>query len=96
MSRSRECPKCGADISESYESDDWSVGIVGGWYCDACDLGISDDGRYEPQEGDVPIMNAKEARGDRHIGTPIAELSGRPDHPGFAEFCRIAKAWGYD
>lgn len=34
------CPKCDADISESFEPDDPSVGIVGGWYCDACDLAV--------------------------------------------------------
>lgn len=42
MARTTECPKCGVDVSDSYEPDDPSVGIVGGWYCDACDLGISD------------------------------------------------------
>ena len=39
----RNCPKCDADISESYEPDDWSVGISAGWFCDACDLGVGDD-----------------------------------------------------
>ena len=33
------CPKCGVDISDTYEPDDYSCGIVGGWYCEACDLG---------------------------------------------------------
>lgn len=37
------CPKCDADISESYEPDDPSVGIVGGYYCDACDLAVGED-----------------------------------------------------
>lgn len=41
--RTIECPKCGTDISDSYQNDDPSVGIVGGWYCDKCDLGIADD-----------------------------------------------------
>lgn len=31
----------------------------------------------------------------RH-GTPISQLSGRPGTPGYAEFVRIAKSWGYD
>jgi hypothetical protein len=44
-----ECPKCGADIGETYEPDDWSVGTNAGWYCDACDIGVGDDGSsYEP------------------------------------------------
>lgn len=89
------CPECGADIGETYEADDWSVGISAGWYCDACDLAVGDDGNYEPIEGDVVIPPAP-ARPDGQIGTPISEISGRPGHPGFAEFCRIAKSWGYD
>lgn len=34
--------------------------------------------------------------GKRRLGTPLSELSGRPGHPGYAEFCRIASSWGYD
>jgi len=34
--------------------------------------------------------------GPRKLGTPISELSGRPGYPGYEEFCRIAKSWGYD
>lgn len=88
------CPKCEADISDSYQEDDPSVGIHGGYYCDACDLPVEHD--YEPMEDDVAIINATEARGDRPLGTPISELSGRPGTPGFAEFCRIGRSWGYD
>lgn len=33
--------------------------------------------------------------GPRQIGTSLSELSGRPGHPGYAEFCRIAESWGY-
>lgn len=98
------CPKCDADVSDSYEPDDPSVGIVGGWFCDACNLGIGEDDvpGHEPREDDVPIISAKEARGDRPLGTPISELSGRPgnpwspDDPRYAEFCRIARSWGYE
>ena len=98
------CPKCQADISDSYEPDDSSVGIVGGYYCDACDLAVGDD-NYEPMEGDVSIITAKEFRGDRPLGTPLSELSGQPgpkddighpDHARYAEFCRIARSWGFD
>lgn len=32
----------------------------------------------------------------RQLGTPISQLSGRPGHPGFEEFCDIARSWGYD
>lgn len=33
---------------------------------------------------------------DRPIGTPLSELSGWPGLPGYAEFKRIARSWGYD
>ena len=33
--------------------------------------------------------------GPRRLGTPISELSGRPGHDGYEEFCRIAESWGY-
>jgi hypothetical protein len=57
----------------------------------------------DPMEGDVPIMSAREFRGDRPLGTPISELSGQPGdprnpddprHAGYAEFKRIAKSYG--
>lgn len=101
------CQKCNADITDTFEPADPSVGIMcGGWYCDACDLAIAEhECPREPMEGDVPIMTAKEFRGDRPLGTPISELSGRPGdpndlsdprHAGYAEFERIARSWGYD
>lgn len=34
--------------------------------------------------------------GRPQLGTPISELSGRPGHKGYEEFCRIARSWGYD
>ena len=88
------CPKCDADISDSYEPDDPSVGIVGGYCCDTCDLAVGEDS-YEPQDGDVGL--GPPPRDRRHTGrTPISELSGRSGHPGYEEFKRIAKSWGYD
>lgn len=94
------CPKCDADISDTYEGADYECGINPGWYCAACDLGIGEhEIEREPLDGDVPIMSAKEFLGDRPLGTPISELHGRPEFPGdpkYAEFCRIAKTWGYD
>lgn len=105
MSRSCECPKCGADVSDTYEGEDYSCGITAGWFCGACDLGIGDDGHYEPMEGDVPIMTAKEFRGGRPLGTPLSELSSQPGdprnpddprHAGYERFKRIARSYGYD
>ena len=96
------CPKCDADVSDSYEPDDPSVGIVGGYYCDACDLAVEDN--YEPLDGDIPLTPAPRDPG-RNLGTPLSQLSGQPGdpkdlgdprHAGYAEFCRIARSWGYD
>lgn len=89
------CPKCEADVSETYEPDDWSCGVVGGYYCDACDLGIAEHEVGYPDDELAYIPVAPRPAGEP-IGTPISELSGRPGHPGFAEFCRIAKSYGYD
>lgn len=100
------CPKCDADIGDSYEPDDPSVGICGGWYCNACDLAIGEhEAPREPMEDDVPIMTAKEFRGDRPLGTPMSELSGRPgpkddighpDHTRYENWKRLCRSWGYD
>jgi hypothetical protein len=100
------CPKCDADIRDSYEPDDWSCGIVGGWYCDACDLAVGEhEVQREPLEGDVPIMTAREFRGDRQFGTPLSEISTQPGdpnnlsdprHAGYAEWCRISRSYGHD
>lgn len=89
------CPKCNADISESYEPDDWSVGISAGWFCETCDLAVGDDGCREPMENDVEIGSTS-CRPAGTIGTPLSELSGQPGKPGYAEFVRIAKSWGYE
>ena len=98
------CPKCDTDISESYEPDDWSVGIHAGWYCDACDLAVGDDGHHEPMEDDVVIGPTPREPGQK-LGIPISELSGQPgpkddighpDHVRYENFKRIARSWGYD
>ena len=95
------CPKCSADISETYEPADPSVGIMsGGWYCDTCDLPVGDDGYREPMEGDVPLFGLlPETDGPKEpLGTPLSELSGNPSENkiGYEKFKRIAKSWGYD
>ena len=99
------CPKCGGDISDTYEPDDFSVGILGGWYCGNCDLPVSEDAHpREPLEDDVAI-GPSPRRADGSAGTPLSELSSQPGdltdpndprHAGYAEFCRIAATWGYD
>lgn len=48
------CPKCDEDISDSYEPDDPSVGIVGGWFCETCDMVVPEhEHPPEPLEDDV-------------------------------------------
>lgn len=91
------CPKCDADISDTYEPADYECGINPGWYCDACDLGIGEhEIEREPLDGDVGIMSAKEFRGDKPLGTPLSEISSQPGTPGYAEWLRISKSWGHD
>lgn len=34
--------------------------------------------------------------GPRKLGTPISQLSSRPGEPGYDEWVRIARSWGYD
>jgi hypothetical protein len=55
MARMYECPKCGVDIGDSYQGDEPDVGISAGYYCDACDLAVADDG-YEAHDDDVQIF----------------------------------------
>lgn len=44
MARSKHCPKCDDDISDTYEGADPDTGIMSaGWYCEKCDLPITDD-----------------------------------------------------
>lgn len=51
MAREFICPKCGADITDSHVEDDPSVGIYGGWYCDACEEGYPDEhDQYDPED----------------------------------------------
>lgn len=100
------CPKCDADISDTFERDDPSCGIAAGWYCGDCDLGIAEwEAPREPMEGDVPIMTAREFRGDRPLGTPLSEIStqpgdprdlGDPRHAGYEEWKRICRSYGRD
>ena len=80
MSRSRDCPKCGTDIGESYQGEEPDVGISAGWYCDACDLAVSDEDGYEPHDDDVQIFGA---------GEPSVSFSG------VCEYCRTPLEMGY-
>lgn len=95
MMREANCPKCNADVSDSYEPDDWSCGVVAGWYCDDCNIGIGEGeiGYDEPREDDVPLTFVA---AEKPPGVPLSELSGQPGKSGYGEFLRIAKSWGYD
>jgi hypothetical protein len=46
---------------------------------------------YGARYADCPGCNPTPKR----LGTPMSEISGRPGHPGFEEFFRIAESWGY-
>lgn len=91
------CPKCGEDISDTFEPDDFECNVQAGWYCSDCDLAVGENEvDREPQEGDVPIITAREFRGDRPLGTPLSEISTKPGTPGYAEWIRICKSYGDD
>lgn len=61
-----DCPKCKADISDSYQGAEPDVGIMGGgWYCDACDLAVSDEDGPEPHDDDVSIFGS-----GHHVSIP--------------------------
>jgi hypothetical protein len=67
------CPTCGKTIN--YEPGD-SAGICGGWYCDACELGVREhEVPREPVAVDVETMSAREFGGDRPLRTQISEVS---------------------
>lgn len=94
------CPKCDAEIGDTYEGADPSVGIMcGSYYCDACDLGVGEhEVEREPLPGDVPISFADPGRS---LGTPFSELASQPGTTAeqrvrYENFKRIAKSWGYD
>ena len=69
--RTVECPKCGIDISDTYQDAEPDVGIMmGGWYCDACDLTVGEEDGSEPYETDVMVSGTG---GSSHLctcGTP--------------------------
>lgn len=95
MARHANCPKCDAEIGDTYEAADWSVGVSAGYYCDACDLGVAEhEVGIDYPDDHTPISFATEPGEPR--GTEMRKLSGRAGHPGWDEFCRIAKSWGYD
>ncbi len=56
MPRIFECPKCGQDISDTYEGPDYDVGINAGWFCDACNEGFGDEDGPEPHDDDVQLF----------------------------------------
>jgi hypothetical protein len=60
---------------------------------DLCDE--APDVMQPPPKDDVQTSSPDD-RQARELGTPISQVSGRPGHPGYVEFCRIAKSWGYD
>lgn len=63
---SKHCPKCDADLSDSYQA----VGIMSsGYYCDACDLAIDADDEWH--EDDVPSFSSIKDGFCQHCGMPL-------------------------
>jgi hypothetical protein len=70
------CPKCKTDITGSYVPADPSLNMLGGWYCDGCNVAIHElEVPREPMAADVEIMSACE---DLPVGAPLSELSTQP------------------
>lgn len=60
MSRTFECPKCGTDISDTFQEAEPDVGFMGaGWFCDACNEGFGDEDGPEPHDDDVQIFGSE-------------------------------------
>jgi ribosomal protein S27AE len=43
-----ECPNCG--VIMDHQQADLSVGVVGCWVCDECDITVSDDDDYDESD----------------------------------------------
>ena len=78
------------DDSEFNKNARFACGIA--WPLPAGDM-YWFDGESQADRADCPGCNPG---GPRKLGTPLSELSGRPGEPGYAEFVRIAKSWGYE
>lgn len=53
-------------------------------------------GAYFATHQDVEACPGCFPAGKPQFGTPLSQISGRPGEPGYGEFCRIARSWGYD
>ena len=73
------CPKCDADISDTFEPADPSVGIMtGGWFCDTCDESVGEhEIERDPLPDDVEIFHV--AR--KEIDPTIPQAYRCPEHP---------------
>lgn len=100
MAEHMNCPKCDADISETYEPDDYECGSTEGWYCDTCDLAVAGwEHPREPMEGDVGIPPAPAAEPFAFTSDNTSGRAVAPDHPDrwkFDNFVRLAKSWGFN
>jgi hypothetical protein len=68
--------------------------VEGAWaYTIAADIGRMGRTEMAP-EGQA--MRFSEGDLGRRLGTPLSQISGRPGHPGYDEFKRIAASWGHD
>ena len=79
------CEHCCPDHQYEYDPMDRRS------YCVEC----GQERIWEPDEDDCPMLRIERQPGEP-IGTPISQISGRPGHPGYEEFKRIAASWGYE
>lgn len=96
------CPKCDADISDTYERADPSVGMMcGGWYCDACDHPVGEHEVESEYFADDVVIGPPTRDPGAPLGTPFSELASQPgttdeQRAKYENFKRIARSWGYD
>lgn len=48
------CPNCNTDISNTYEPNDYALGIPGGWYCYACEVKVREATRKRKSKSIPP------------------------------------------
>lgn len=78
-----DCPKCGADISDSFQEAEYDVGLNAGWFCDACGEGFIDEDGPEHHDDDLPLFGASSP-------AESANMSGKCPHC----FTPLETGWG--
>jgi hypothetical protein len=63
---------------------------------DMCIAAAEGRDHYDDDCGGPCISLSADRDKSKPLGTPISQLSTRPGEPGYAEWLRISRSWGYD